>query len=209
MLSSEETALELEEDGITPVQLAAYAQPAYWDRRFAIEEKKDWLCSYADIHGLLERVLGGPQVARERRLLLVGSGNSPLPRGLAADGYKHVHATDISRVVIAACRAQQKLDGVSYGVEDMRRLSLEDESFDAYVDKAALDALLVGGDVWEAAEDAPRLMQEARSVMDEAYRVLATGGVYICITFSQPHFRKQYLQQGAWAGTEVCVRSPI
>jgi hypothetical protein len=30
--------------------------------------------------------------------------------------------------------------------------------------------------------------------------------VYVCITFSQPHFRKQYLVQGAWAAEGAQLR---
>ena len=63
-----------------------------------------------------------------------------------------------------------------------------------------------GGDVWDAAGDAPQLLAAARAVVDEAHRVLKPGGVYVCITFSQPHFRTQYLRQGAWAAEGAQVR---
>ena len=159
----------------------------------------------------LERALGGAAAARARRVLLVGTGCSGLPAAMARDGYRSLLATDFSPVVVAAMAARHGDAGgrLAWAVEDMRALALAAGSVDAVVDKAALDALLAdGGDVWRAAEDAPHLMAEARAVVDEAHRVLAPGGTYICITFSQPHFRRQYLLQGAWAAAQL-HRLPI
>ena len=201
----------LEADGITPVHVATYTKKEYWDARFAVEVEKDWLCRYADVALVLEAALGGPAAARARRILLVGSGNSSLPADMAAAGYEHVRATDISPVAVEAMRARVGDAGgrLSWAVEDMQALSLPAAAVDAVLDKAALDALLAhGGDVWRAEDEAPHLLALARTVVDEAHRVLAPGGVYICITFSQPHFRRQYLRQGAWAQAEV-KRLPI
>lgn len=201
----------IEADGITPVHVSSYTRKAYWDARFAVETEKDWLCKYADIASALELCLGGPSVAHARRILLVGSGNSSLPSDMAAAGYTRLLASDISPVVVLAMRARVGDAGgrLTWAVEDMLALSLPSASVDAVLDKAALDAIIAdGGDVWRAEEDAPHLLTLARKVVDEAHRVLAPGGVYICITFSQPHFRRQYLRQSAWANAEL-RRLPI
>jgi SAM-dependent methyltransferase len=200
----------LEADGVTPTSNSSYTSRAYWDARFAVEESKDWLAGYSGVSAALDTALGpGRAAARARRVLLVGTGNSALPADMAADGYASVLATDYSSVVVESMRARVGACGgrVAWAVEDMRALTLADGAVDAVVDKAALDALLAdGGDVWNAAADAPQLLAAARAVVDEAHRVLSPGGVYVCITFSQPHFRKQYLVQGAWAAKGAQLR---
>ena len=201
----------LEADGITPKHVSTYTKKSYWDARFAVEPQKDWLCRYADLASALEAALGGAAAARARRILLVGSGNSSLPADMAAAGFERLLATDVSPVAVAAMRARVGDAGgrLGWAVEDMTALTLPAASFDAVIDKAALDALLAhGGDVWRAEDEAPHLLAVARAVVDEAHRVLAPGGVYVCVTFSQPHFRRQYLRQGAWAQSEV-KRLPI
>jgi hypothetical protein len=69
---------------------------------------------------------------------------------------------------------------------------LEDESFDVVVDKAAMDALLVGeGDVWNPD---PTVVALARSMCRHISRILVQdGGHHLHISFAQPHFRKKYL----------------
>ena len=91
---------------------------------------------------------------------------------------------------------------IRWVVADMRDLrGFADASLDAVVDKAAMDAVLAdGGDVWPG-EAPPELLATARDILAAAARVLAPGGVYLQLTFSQPHFRRQYLAQAPelWA----------
>jgi len=129
-------------------------------------------------------------IPRTARVLLVGCGNSPLTAAMVADGYAHVTSTDYSPTVIA--RMAPTCPGATWEVQDMRRLTYPAASFDAYLDKAAMDALLAdGGDTWSPPEG---LLATAASVMAEAARVLVPGGVYLQVSFSQPHFRSLYLR---------------
>lgn len=177
---------------------AAYADQEYWDLRFAKEEHKEWLASYGDIKDLVASILAENGMAPKEslRVLLVGVGNSALPQEMVQDGYGHVTATDYSHTVIT--RMQEKvgtMDGkLDWQVADMLALpaSLDTEGpFDLYFDKAAMDAVLAdGGDSWSPPDE---LLEKGRKIMTEAARVLRPSGLYLQLSFGQPHFRKQFL----------------
>ena len=110
-------------------------------------------------------------------------------------GFTNLVSTDISETVIAAMQAQHAAErpGITWCVADMLDLTavLEEASFDVVLDKAALDALLAaGGDVWQAP---PELLEAAFAVGKGVQAVLKPGGVFLSLSFSQPHFRTQYL----------------
>ncbi len=169
-----------------------YTQKSYWDERFVGEEHHEWLASYADIKALLAKYL-----RKSDRILLVGVGTSKLPLDMAADGYTNLTASDYSDVVV---RKQRELYAASHPTvewvtADMTALEadLPGRQFDAVLDKAALDALLAdGGDTWEPPAS---LLAVTKTVCQQTHRVLRDGGVYLMITYSQPHFRLQYMLQ--------------
>lgn len=169
-----------------------YTRKDYWEYRFSQEESYEWLCGYSSFKGRIAQYLPN----KSARILLVGSGNSSLPSDLAADGYTGIAATDYSSAVVERMSAKMRdsCPGVEWSVADMTNLSdFGDESFDCVLDKAAMDAILAdGGDTWDPPEN---LLAVAEKVVSETARVLKPGGVYLQLTFSQPHFRKKYLLQ--------------
>jgi hypothetical protein len=76
----------------------------------------------------------------------------------------------------------------------MDMLTLEgfsDKSFDAVLDKAAMDALMCDeGSPWDPN---PGTIQDATAMCTAVSRVLVDGGVLVMISFAQPHFRTRYL----------------
>lgn len=65
-----------------------------------------------------------------------------------------------------------------------------------------MDALMCDqGDVWDPSEE---LIAEVKGEVDEVERVLKTGGIFLYITFGQPHFRKRHLARDCW---EINVRT--
>jgi hypothetical protein len=85
---------------------------------------------------------------------------------------------------------------------DMSEFS--DESFDAVIDKAAMDALMTQeGDVWNP-EDS--VVEKARSMCRHISRILKPGGYHLQISFQQPHFRKKYLLGWHGAAEDVLRR---
>ena len=177
---------------------AHYASKSYWDARFAAEAHYEWLCEWADVAPLL-----APFLADARALLVVGTGSSALPADLcAALPAATVLATDYSEVVIAALRAAPPPlapPRLRYAVADMLDLpaaAAHEPRFgclDAVIDKGALDALVSAeGDSWSPP---PALLATSRRAVAGAHAALRPGGVYIMLSFSQPHFRAQHLLQ--------------
>ena len=98
---------------------------------------------------------------RKEKCVLSGCGNSSLSEDMYRDGFQRITNIDYSRVVVdnmknrsVAARSMQWL------VMDIKDLKFESGSFDVVIEKATLDALLVGErDPW-------RLSEESRSLMD-------------------------------------------
>lgn len=187
-LTAEEAEIlaQLEKDSFTPkTGSLLYTRKAYWDLRFKEEEKYEWLVEWKDIAGLVSALL-----APGSHVLLVGNGTSLLPLHMQEAGFKTL-ATDYSEVLVA--RMQAKQPEVAWAVADMMNLPFPAGSFDAVLDKAVFDAILAQrGDTWDPPED---LLATAKTLLQESLRVLKPGGHYVQISFAQPHFRKQYLQQ--------------
>ena len=204
MSSSPALRLDSASDGVTtfiPDSAVAYTQLEYWQARFSREANYEWLAGFAALRAHVRPHLERLRPAAEARVLLVGTGNSPLAEDLEKDGFHCVTATDYSSEVIArmAARCAQlppPVSGIKWAVADMRDLrGIADGSCDAVVDKAAMDAVLAdGGDAWPG-QAPPHLMETARAIVEAAARVLAPGGVYLQLTFAQPQFRRQYLSQ--------------
>lgn len=185
-----------------------YTKQSYWNSRFESETQYDWLCTWNDLQHLVDPLvqLCLPNNAdntdfKSAKILLVGVGTSSLPRDMTDSGYNNLTATDYSEVVIKKCLATDDSNGkITYEVRDMLDLQYPDNSFDVVFDKAAMDAVLaVGGDKWTPD---PALMEKTDRILNESWRVLRDGGVYIQVSFSQPHFRGLFLksekQEGKW-----------
>ena len=170
----------------------AYTKKDYWEYRFSKEDSYEWLCPYESFKDLVASYLPD----KSTRILLVGTGNSSLPAALADDGYLNIIATDYSNAVVDRMRNKMHDSHpiIAWAVADMTDLrDFGDQSFDVVLDKAAMDAILAdGGDTWDPPEE---LLSVVEKVVSETQRVLRPGGVYLQLTFSQPHFRKKYLLQ--------------
>jgi len=85
------------------------------------------------------------------------------------------------------------------GIEmDIRALQFEDETFDVIIDKGTMDAMLaVKGSVWDPPQN---VVDDCNKEVDEAIRVLRKpAGIFIYVTFGQPHFRRRYLTREGWS----------
>jgi SAM-dependent methyltransferase len=168
---------------------APYTRKEYWDSRFQREEHHEWLAAYCDVRDLVRSLI--PR--SDSTILLVGCGNSRLAQDMAADGYTAIVSTDYSEPVIERMRERAGSCGgrITWEVQDMTSLSYDNGAFDVVFDKAAMDAVLAdGGDTWSPPEE---LLEKTDRIMSEAARVLKPGGLYMQLSFGQPHFRKKYL----------------
>ena len=171
-----------------------YAEVSYWEERYATEDHYEWLGQgYQQALDLLAATLGD----RDARILILGCGNSHLSRDLRLLGFRDVLSTDISRTCVERMRAatagDPSLSGLRWAVLDMTDMSsLPDGSFDAVVEKATLDALLVNErSPWEVSDATEKVITAA---LGEISRVLRPdGGRFVSISFAQPHFRTRLL----------------
>lgn len=85
-----------------PKDNSQYLSADYWNARFGRESSHEWLRSYQDFRQLLRVHLKASD-----RILIVGNGTSALPLDLAADGFVHVTATDLSPAAIQGMQRRQ------------------------------------------------------------------------------------------------------
>lgn len=70
----------------------------------------------------------------------------------------------------------------------MLDLPFRDECFDVVIEKGTMDVLFVNsGDPWNPL---PSTIARVRAMLQGVHRVLNTNGIFISISFGQPHFRR-------------------
>lgn len=78
---------------------------------------------------------------------------------------------------------------------DVRKMTFANSSFDVAIDKATLDAMLYGS-LWDPEDE---VKQNVGAYVDEVARILKPGGMWLYITWRQPHFIKPLLaREGTW-----------
>jgi len=75
---------------------------------------------------------------------------------------------------------------------DIRDLKFNSETFDVVIDKGTMDAMMaVKGDVWNPPQ---QVIEDCTAEVNEVLRVLRPSlGIFLYLTFGQPHFRKRFL----------------
>ena len=166
-----------------------YKLHTYWDQRFAVEETYDWLVKFEEISPLLSRYLPS---SKECKILVVGCGNSSFSSDLYDSGYEYIVNIDFSEVCIERMRDKYiSKPNMSWMVMDMTNLTFPDHSFDVVIDKASMDAIMVDeGDVWDPEQET---IDQVDQMCLGIRRILRPEGIFLQITFAQPHFRTKYL----------------
>jgi EEF1A lysine methyltransferase 4 len=108
-------------------------------------------------------------------------------------GYEKRTAIDFSVPLIS--RFQSQHPSIKWEVMDIRSPTFPASSFDVCIDKAALDAMLYGS----LRDPEPEVAENVRRSVDEVARVLKPGGLWLYITWRQPHFiRPPIRREGVW-----------
>jgi len=160
----------------------------YWDQRFEVEDKYEWLTSFEDIEADILEFL-----SPSHKILVIGCGTSSFSFDLYSRGYRNIVSIDYSAVVIEKLKSQHSNTEpeMEWICMDMTDLRFAGSSFDVVIDKAAMDAIMVDeGDPWSP-DDSVR--NKAHKICEGVSRVLIEDGVFLQVSFMQPHFRRWYL----------------
>ncbi|EIW58504.1 S-adenosyl-L-methionine-dependent methyltransferase [Trametes versicolor FP-101664 SS1] len=187
---------------ILPKKNEEYGTKEYWDQRYTQESEDasfDWFKSYSDIADIMRELI--PE--KSARILMLGCGNSTLSQDMYDDEYKNIVNTDYSGILIEKMRHKNAQDRpeMEWHEMDIRDLKFDDDTFDVAIDKGTMDAMMTAkADVWDPPEE---VVQNCNREVDEVLRVLRKGGIFVYLTFGQPHFRRRYLDR---PGTTLEIR---
>lgn len=130
---------------------------------------------------------------------MLGCGNSTLSQDMYADGYTDIVNVDYSSVVIEQMRARHP--EMEWLEMDVRSLKFADGAFDVAIDKGTMDAMMTAkGDIWNPPQ---QVVDDVTAEVSEVLRTLKPGGIFVYLTFGQPHFRRRFLTR---EGTTLEVR---
>ncbi|KIW01581.1 hypothetical protein, variant [Verruconis gallopava] len=104
-------------------------------------------------------------------------------------GYENQISIDFSSVVIEQMRKLHP--DMEWDVMDVRKMTFDNHSIDIAIDKATLDAMLYGS-LWDPDDE---VKNNVSAYVDEVARVLKPGGVWLYVTWRQPHFIKPLLSR--------------
>ncbi|KAK5965243.1 hypothetical protein GCK32_003428 [Trichostrongylus colubriformis] len=119
-------------------------------------------------------------------ILHIGCGTSQMSMQLFEMGFRNITNVDFSQVLVDAGRvAHPEMEWIC---DDIRSLGkIPSSSFDVVLEKATLEALLVKEkSTWSPSDHALKTVDD---VLSSVARVLTNNGVFISISFTQPHFR--------------------
>ncbi|KAK0287550.1 hypothetical protein LTR91_003004 [Friedmanniomyces endolithicus] len=183
--------------GSREAEAEALATPEYWDERYSRSDGEhpthEWFKTYDQLHPFLTNLLFNVRRPQDQPTILhLGAGDSDVPQHLLERGYRNQICVDFSPAVVSLMKAKQ-LDGITWRQADVRDMpAITSNSIDVAFDKGTLDAM-IHGSPWDAPDE---VKQNASRYMREVARVLKHDGVFLYITFRQPHFVKPLLNQG-------------
>lgn len=169
-----------------PSTALAYQDPHYWNERFSKEEHYEWFKDYSHFRHLIQA-----HIPPTSSVLELGCGNSQLCEEMYRDGITEVTCIDFSAVAVE--KMQKRLEAKGYKEikvleADMLDLPFNDECFDVVIEKGTMDVLFVNsGDPWNPR---PETVAQVKAMLEGVHRVLKPDGIFISISFGQPHFRR-------------------
>ncbi|CAL5017436.1 unnamed protein product [Urochloa decumbens] len=157
-----------------------------WDKFFALRGTGDsfeWYAEWPSLRAPLLALLGSRAAAAEgeadAEILVPACGSSALSEQLYDAGFHRITNVDFSRVVVADMlrRHARARPEMRWRVMDITSMQFVDGSFDVILDKGGLDALMEPG---AGAKLGTKYLNEAK-------RVLKSGGKFVCLTLAESH----------------------
>ncbi|KAH8692482.1 S-adenosyl-L-methionine-dependent methyltransferase [Phaeosphaeriaceae sp. PMI808] len=177
----------------------SFGRSDFWDERYAKGDgdtpTHEWLRDFDALEPFFKKYLseGKGEEGKFGRLLHLGSGDSTIPYDLLDRGYKNQLCIDFSTVVVDLMKSRHASEPeVEWIVGDLRNMAeIKTNSIDVAFDKSTLDAMIYGSP-WNPPEE---VLKNTGEYINEVWRVLKDDGIFLCITFRQPHFIKPILNQ--------------
>lgn len=171
-----------------------YAVPSWWDNEYKKCKKEDvyeWFTGGND-PGFLDKVMSFIP-SKDSKIINLGCGISRIQDQLYDAGFTDITNVDVSEACINLMK-EGDTRGMNWKVMDlMKTFPYEDGTFGFALDKGTLDALIIDkADKWSIDDD---VYETAATYFREVSRCLKPGGVFIQITFGQPHFRKRLFEK--------------
>ncbi|KAF8112297.1 hypothetical protein N665_0065s0074 [Sinapis alba] len=175
-----------EMNSVGPPSALTYLDPHYWDERFSSEEHYEWFKDYSHFQHLIKS-----NINTSSSVLELGCGNSQLCEELYKDGILDITCIDLSSVAVEKMQTRLLSKGykeIKVVQADMLDLPFDSECFDVVIEKGTMDVLFVdAGDPWNPRQET---VSKVMATLDGVHRVLKPDGIFISITFGQPHFRR-------------------
>ncbi|KAF2102820.1 S-adenosyl-L-methionine-dependent methyltransferase [Rhizodiscina lignyota] len=171
-----------------PKKADELAFASYWDKRYETGDHLDdqptheWFRGFDSLKPWLSKHLFDARPAeRDPVIIHLGCGDSTIPHDLHVLGYSRQICVDFSAVVIQQMRERYADDsGIEWKCADVRALPEPAGSVDVAFDKGTLDAMIFGSP-WDPPE----------TVM----RILKDDGIFLYVTYRQPHFVRPLLNR--------------
>ena len=179
-----------------------YGQLEYWDNRYKSEKFFEWFNK--PFHSLPLT----PYLLPSHQILHLGCGNSKLGIDMYHSGYKYITNVDYSSIVIDNMKKEYSLEGMNWDCVDIFELvkHYPKNTFDVAIDKGTLDALVTEKhDPWNPHES---LRHKISDYLHQVYDILNSNGIFLHITWSQPHFRRIFLEASPFKVIVKTIPSP-
>ncbi|KAK6208651.1 hypothetical protein QIS74_12169 [Colletotrichum tabaci] len=181
----------------------ALATPEFWNERYTQSDGSnpthEWFRTFAALEPYLQKNLFSQRSPESApRIMHLGSGDSTIPADLAARGYKNQLCLDFSTVVVELMTARHAaVGGIEWRHADVRDMpdAAPTGSVDVAFDKGTMDAM-IHGSPWSPPDD---VRDNTRRYLREVHRALRADGVFLYVTYRQPHFMRPLLNaEGLW-----------
>ncbi|KAI0888519.1 S-adenosyl-L-methionine-dependent methyltransferase [Annulohypoxylon maeteangense] len=182
--------------GSSDEENARLAHPEFWDQRYGQANgdrpTHEWFRTFGDLDSFFNiRLFKNRNPDSKPKILHLGSGDSDVPVGLYERGYKNQLCVDFSSTVVGIMsKRHSSMEGIEWKYADVRRMDdLPDKSVDIAFDKGTLDAMIYGSP-WCPPDD---VKDNTSQYIREVSRVLKDDGVFLYVTYRQPHFIRPLL----------------
>ncbi|KAK1985763.1 S-adenosyl-L-methionine-dependent methyltransferase [Colletotrichum cereale] len=180
-----------------PGEAEALATPEFWNERYTKSDGSnpthEWFRTFAALEPFFQRHLFSQRTPESApRIMHLGSGDSTIPADLAERGYHNQLCLDFSTVVVDLMAARHAGAGIEWRWADVRDMpdAAPTGSVDVAFDKGTMDAM-IHGSPWSPPAD---VRDNTARYLAEVHRALRPGGVFLYVTYRQPHFIRPLLE---------------